>query len=298
MSRVLEVNDLHVHFPLEFGKVVKAVRGVSFHIDRGETLAIVGESGSGKSVSAMSVMRLNDYLHAQYPSGKITLTPSGEAPIDVLSANQSYMQDVRGQHVSMIFQEPMTSLNPVLKNGFQVTEAILRHQAVSEDEAAKRAMELFDLVRIPESKKRFAQYPHQLSGGMRQRVMIAMALACRPSLLIADEPTTALDVTIQAQILDLIKMLQKEIGMSVLFITHDMGVVAEVADRVAVMLLGKKVEEGPAADIFHRPQHAYTQALLNAVPRLGSMKGKDAPEKFQNVEVSGTFAEMAEAETA
>jgi glutathione transport system ATP-binding protein len=277
---------------------VKAVRGVSFHIERGETLAIVGESGSGKSVSAMSVMRLNDYLHAKYPSGKITLTPSEEQPIDILTQTQSRMQDVRGQHVSMIFQEPMTSLNPVLRNGFQVTEAILRHQAVSEDEAKKRALELFDLVRIPESKKRFQQYPHQLSGGMRQRVMIAMALACRPSLLIADEPTTALDVTIQAQILDLIKMLQKEIGMSVLFITHDMGVVAEVADRVAVMLLGKKVEEGPAAEIFHRPQHPYTQALLNAVPRLGSMKGKDAPEKFQNVEVSGTFAEMAETQGA
>ena len=295
-ERVLEVEDLHVHFPLEHGRVVKAVRGVSFHIDRGETLAIVGESGSGKSVTAMSVMRLNDFLHAKYPSGKITLKPSGAAPIDVLSQSQRRMQDVRGDHVSMIFQEPMTSLNPVLRNGFQVTEAIMRHQDLSEDEARKRALELFDLVRIPESKKRFAQYPHQLSGGMRQRVMIAMALACRPSLLIADEPTTALDVTIQAQILDLIKMLQEEIGMAVLFITHDMGVVAEVADRVAVMLLGKKVEEGTAEEIFHRPQHPYTQALLNAVPRLGSMRGKDTPEKFQNVEVTGTFAEMAEAE--
>ena len=298
MSRVLQVDDLHVHFPLEFGRVVKAVRGVSFHIDRGETLAIVGESGSGKSVSAMSVMRLNDYMHAQYPSGKITMTPGGGQPIDVLNASQSFMQDVRGQHVSMIFQEPMTSLNPVLKNGFQVTEAILRHQDVTEDEARKRALELFDLVRIPESIKRFGQYPHQLSGGMRQRVMIAMALACRPSLLIADEPTTALDVTIQAQILDLIKMLQKEIGMAVLFITHDMGVVAEVADRVAVMLLGRKVEEGTAEEIFHRPQHPYTQALLNAVPRLGSMQGKDLPEKFQGVEISGTFAEMAETQGA
>ncbi|MEM7056846.1 MAG: ABC transporter ATP-binding protein [Pseudomonadota bacterium] len=293
-NRVLEVEDLHVHFPLEYGRVVKAVRGVSFHIDRGETLAIVGESGSGKSVTAMSVMRLNDFLHAKYPSGKVTMTPMGEAPIDVLNESQRRMQDVRGDHVAMIFQEPMTSLNPVLKNGFQVTEAIMRHQALGEDEAQKRALELFDLVRIPESLKRFNQYPHQLSGGMRQRVMIAMALSCRPSLLIADEPTTALDVTIQAQILELIKQLQKEIGMAVLFITHDMGVVAEVADRVAVMLLGKKVEEGPAADIFHRPQHPYTQALLSAVPRLGSMRGKDLPEKFDNVEVKGTFAEMAE----
>jgi glutathione transport system ATP-binding protein len=185
----------------------------------------------------------------------------------------------------------MTSLNPVLRNGFQVTEAIMRHQDVSEEQAKKQALDLFDLVRIPEGKKRFDQYPHQLSGGMRQRVMIAMALSCRPSLLIADEPTTALDVTIQAQILDLIKMLQKEIGMAVLFITHDMGVVAEVADRVAVFLLGEKVEEGPAEQIFHRPEHSYTQALLNAVPRLGSMRGKDKPEKFQNVEVRGTFAE-------
>ena len=293
-ERVLEVNDLHVHFPLEYGRVVKAVRGVSFHIDRGETLAIVGESGSGKSVTAMSVMRLNDFLHAQYPSGTITMTPMGEEPIDVLAQNQRRMQDVRGDHVAMIFQEPMTSLNPVLKNGFQVTEAIMRHQALTEEEAQKRALDLFDLVRIPEAKKRFIQYPHQLSGGMRQRVMIAMALSCRPSLLIADEPTTALDVTIQAQILELIKMLQKEIGMAVLFITHDMGVVAEVADRVAVMLLGKKVEEGPASKIFHNPEHPYTQALLSAVPRLGSMRGKDAPEKFQNVEVKGTFAEMAE----
>jgi len=293
-DRILEVQDLHVHFPLEHGRVVKAVRGVSFHINRGETLAIVGESGSGKSVTAMSVMRLNDFMHAKYPSGSITLRPARGEPIDILSASQSKMQDVRGDHVSMIFQEPMTSLNPVLRNGFQVTEAIMRHQEVGEEEATKRGLELFDLVRIPESKKRFRQYPHQLSGGMRQRVMIAMALACRPSLLIADEPTTALDVTIQAQILDLVKLLQEEIGMAVLFITHDMGVVAEVADRVAVMLLGEKVEEGSAEEIFHRPQHPYTQALLNAVPKLGSMRGKDGPEKFHNVEVKGTFAEMAE----
>ena len=293
-QRVLEVENLHVHFPMEFGKVVKAVRGVSFHIDRGETLAIVGESGSGKSVTAMSVMRLNENAHGIIPEGKIAFTPSGEETIDITAAPLNRMQDVRGRHVSMIFQEPMTSLNPVLKNGFQVTEAIMRHQSVSEEEATRRALELFDLVRIPEGKKRFTQYPHQLSGGMRQRVMIAMALSCRPSLLIADEPTTALDVTIQAQILELIKMLQKEIGMSVLFITHDMGVVAEVADRVAVFLLGKKVEEGPASKIFHNPEHPYTQALLNAVPRLGSMRGKDAPEKFQGVEMKGTFAEMAE----
>ena len=296
VQRVLDVEDLHVHFPLEHGRVVKAVRGVSFHIDRGETLAIVGESGSGKSVTAMSVMRLNENAHGIIPKGKITFTTTKGKVLDITGMSLRAMQDVRGKHVSMIFQEPMTSLNPVLRNGFQVTEAIMRHQDVTEEEAKKRALEIFDLVRIPESKKRFTQYPHQLSGGMRQRVMIAMALSCRPSLLIADEPTTALDVTIQAQILDLIKMLQEEIGMAVLFITHDMGVVAEVADRVAVMLQGKKVEEGPAAKIFHNPEHPYTQALLNAVPRLGSMKGTDKPEKFQNVEVTGTFAEMAEAQ--
>ncbi len=296
-QRVLTVDDLHVHFPLEFGRVVKAVRGVSFHIDKGETLAIVGESGSGKSVTAMSVMRLNENAHGIIPQGKITMTTRDGITTDITAASLRKMQDVRGRDASMIFQEPMTSLNPVLRNGFQVTEAILRHQEVSEEEAKKRALDLFELVRIPEGKKRFEQYPHQLSGGMRQRVMIAMALSCRPSLLIADEPTTALDVTIQAQILDLIKILQEEIGMAVLFITHDMGVVAEVADRVAVMLSGKKVEEGEASQIFHQPRHPYTQALLNAVPRLGSMTGKRDPEKFLGVEMKGTFAEMAEMET-
>jgi len=296
MSRVLTVENLHVHFPLEFGKIVKAVRGVSFHIDKGETLAIVGESGSGKSVTAMSILRLNENAHGIMPEGSIALNTRAGEEIDIVGASVRRMQDVRGGDVSMIFQEPMTSLNPVLRNGFQVTEAILRHQDVTEDEARKRALDLFDLVRIPEGKKRFQQYPHQLSGGMRQRVMIAMALSCRPSLLIADEPTTALDVTIQAQILDLIKLLQEEIGMAVLFITHDMGVVAEVADRVAVMLSGKKVEEGSAEQIFHNPNHPYTRALLNAVPRLGSMKGKTQPEKFQGVEMKGTFAEMAELE--
>ena len=291
--RLLEVDDLHVHFPLERDRVVKAVRGVSFHIDRGETLALVGESGSGKSVTALSLMRLNEYAHGIMPAGSIRMHVSDDESYDIRACTVEQMQDIRGRHISMIFQEPMTSLNPVLRNGFQVMETIRRHQDKSEDEARRQAMELFELVRIPETEKRFNQYPHQLSGGMRQRVMIAMALACRPSLLIADEPTTALDVTIQAQILDLIKALQEEIGMSVLFITHDMGVVAEIADRVAVMLEGEKVEEGPAVDLFAKPQHPYTRALLNAVPRLGSMKGKDAPEKFVNVEVRGTFSEAA-----
>ncbi|MEL6372879.1 MAG: ABC transporter ATP-binding protein [Pseudomonadota bacterium] len=294
-TRLLDVENLVVNFPMDSGRVVRAVRGVTFHINQGETLAIVGESGSGKSVSAMACMRLHDTSNGVQQQGRIMLSPVNHEPINIMTATEDDMHDVRGRHVSMIFQEPMTSLNPVLQNGFQVMESILCHQNTSEQEARKRALELFDLVRIPEAKKRFNQYPHHLSGGMCQRVMIAMALSCRPSLLIADEPTTALDVTIQAQILDLVKMLQKEIGMSVLFITHDMGVVAEVADRVAVMLLGEKIEEGPAADIFHRPQHPYTQALLNAVPRLGSMKGKSMPEKFANVEVRGTFAEAEKA---
>ncbi len=292
-KNLVEVRNLHVHFPLERDRVVKAVRGIDFHIERGETLALVGESGSGKSVTAMALMRLNEFAHGYMPEGEIVLNASSGETYDIPACSPAQMQDIRGRDISMIFQEPMTSLNPVLQNGFQVMETIQRHQDRSESEARKQAMELFELVRIPETEKRFNQYPHQLSGGMRQRVMIAMALACRPSLLIADEPTTALDVTIQAQILDLIKALQEEIGMAVLFITHDMGVVAEVADRVAVMLEGEKVEEGTARNVFTRPKHPYTRALLNAVPRLGSMKGKNKPEKFKNVEVRGTFSEAA-----
>lgn len=280
---LLEVKDLHVHFPMEDNRVVKAVRGVSFHINRGETLALVGESGSGKSVTAMALMRLNENANGIMPKGEIYLHDQHGVTHDIPNCTIPQMQDIRGQHIAMIFQEPMTSLNPVLQNGFQVMETIQRHQGKSETDAKKQALELFELVRIPETPKRFVQYPHHLSGGMRQRVMIAMALACRPSLLIADEPTTALDVTIQAQILDLIKSLQEEIGMAVLFITHDMGVVAEVADRVAVMFHGKKVEEGDAISLYKNPQHEYTQALLDAVPRLGSMKDKDKPEKFVNI---------------
>ena len=294
-TKLIEVKNLHVHFPLDGERVVKAVRGVDFHINRGETLALVGESGSGKSVTAMALMRLNENAHGYMPEGEIKLHLPEAETYDIPECSLEQMQNVRGKHISMIFQEPMTSLNPVLQNGFQVMETIQRHQGKSESEARKQAMDLFRMVRIPETEKRFNQYPHHLSGGMRQRVMIAMALACRPSLLIADEPTTALDVTIQAQILDLIKALQEEIGMAVLFITHDMGVVAEVADRVAVMLEGKKVEEGNAKTIFKSPKHPYTKALLNAVPRLGSMKGKNKPQKFKNVSVRGTFSEAARA---
>ena len=283
-NRLIEVNDLKVHFPLE-DRTVKAVDGVSWHINKGETLAVVGESGSGKSVTAMSIMRLTDNAGGKIPSGEILFRkPSGDV-VDIAQQSMEEMRAIRGNDISMIFQEPMTSLNPVFTVGFQIAEAIMLHQGKTEEQALQQALEMLKLVRIPEPEKQLNQYPHQLSGGMRQRVMIAMALSCRPSLLIADEPTTALDVTIQAQILDLIKQLQNEIGMSVMFITHDMGVVAEVADRVVVMLRGKKVEEGPAQQIFENPQHPYTKALLAAVPRLGSMKGHNLPMKFANVDV-------------
>ena len=284
-KRLIEVEDLRVHFPLD-DRTVKAVDGVSWHIDKGETLAVVGESGSGKSVTAMALMRLTDNAGGHIPTGKIMFRKPEGGVVDIVKQTPEQMRYIRGNDISMIFQEPMTSLNPVFTVGFQIAEAIMLHQNKTEEQALGQALEMLKLVRIPEPEKQLTQYPHQLSGGMRQRVMIAMALSCRPSLLIADEPTTALDVTIQAQILDLIKMLQNEIGMSVMFITHDMGVVAEVADRVVVMLRGKKVEEGPAEQIFHQPQHPYTKALLAAVPRLGSMKTHKLPMKFANVDIS------------
>ena len=284
-KRLIEVDDLRVYFPLE-DETVKAVEGVSWHIDKGETLAVVGESGSGKSVTAMSLMRLTDYAGGKIMSGTANFRRKNGNTLDLASEQQDVMRDIRGNDISMIFQEPMTSLNPVFTVGMQIAEAIILHQGKTEEEALEMALEMLKLVRIPEPEKQLTQYPHQLSGGMRQRVMIAMALSCRPSLLIADEPTTALDVTIQAQILGLIKKLQQDIGMSVMFITHDMGVVAEVADRVVVMLRGEKVEEGPAAEIFHNPQHPYTKALLSAVPRLGSMNGRKLPAKFANVDIS------------
>jgi glutathione transport system ATP-binding protein len=283
-NRLIEVDDLRVHFPLE-DETVKAVDGVSWHINKGETLAVVGESGSGKSVTAMSLMRLTDYAGGKIMSGTVNFRRKTGSVIDLASEPQNVMRNIRGNDISMIFQEPMTSLNPVFTVGMQIAEAIVLHQGKTEQEAFDMALEMLKLVRIPEPEKQLSQYPHQLSGGMRQRVMIAMALSCRPSLLIADEPTTALDVTIQAQILDLIKLLQRDIGMSVMFITHDMGVVAEVADRVVVMLRGEIVEEGPALEVFHNPQHPYTKALLSAVPKLGSMTGRVMPAKFANVDV-------------
>jgi glutathione transport system ATP-binding protein len=285
---VVDVQDLRVYFPLE-DSTVKAVDGISFHINKGETVAVVGESGSGKSVSAMALMRLNDASGGKMPSGAINLRLPDDSVVDVVQLADDDLRQIRGNAVSMIFQEPMTSLNPVYTVGFQIAEAIMLHQGMNEKDAEQSALAMLKLVRIPEPEKQLKQYPHHLSGGMRQRVMIAMALSCRPQLLIADEPTTALDVTIQAQILDLIKTLQDEIGMAVLFITHDMGVVAEVADRVVVMFKGHIVEQGTAETIFHKPEHPYTRALINAVPRLGSMNGKDTPEKFPDVGQTDTF---------
>ena len=284
-NRLIEVDDLRVHFSLQ-NVTIKAVDGVSWHIGKGETLAVVGESGSGKSVTAMSLMRVIENMGGRIPSGTLNFRRRNGNTIDIVKQPLDTMRELRGNEISMIFQEPMTSLNPVFKVGYQISEAIILHQGKTFKEAESLALEMLRLVRIPEPEKQMKQYPHQLSGGMRQRVMIAMALSCRPSLLIADEPTTALDVTTQAQILDLIKMLQKDIGMSVMFITHDMGVVAEMADRVVIMLGGEKVEEGPVRQIFENPQHPYTIALLNAVPRLGSMAGRTNPEKFANVDIS------------
>ena len=286
-QRVVAVDDLSVTFRRE-GATFDAVRNVSFHVDRGETLAIVGESGSGKSVTSLALMRLVEHGGGAITSGRIAFRRRGGAIVDLAQASGATMRGIRGADIAMIFQEPMTSLNPVFTVGDQISEAIALHQSKSPSEARAETLRLLELVRIPEARRVFARYPHQLSGGMRQRVMIAMALSCRPSLLIADEPTTALDVTIQAQILQLVRGLQDEMNMGVIFITHDMGVVAEVADRVLVMYRGEKVEEGESDRIFAAPEHRYTRALLAAVPKLGSMQGTDAPEKFPLLKVEGT----------
>jgi len=286
-QRVVAVEDLSVMFRRERA-TFDAVRNVSFHVDRGETLAIVGESGSGKSVTSLALMRLVEHGGGEITSGRIALRRRGGALVDLAQASAAAMRGIRGADIAMIFQEPMTSLNPVFTVGDQISEAIALHQSKRAPEARAEALRLLDLVRIPEARRVFARYPHQLSGGMRQRVMIAMALSCRPALLIADEPTTALDVTIQAQILQLIRGLQDEMNMGVIFITHDMGVVAEVADRVLVMYRGEKVEEGESERIFATPAHRYTRALLAAVPRLGSMRGTDSPEKFPLLKADST----------
>ncbi|KVK73181.1 glutathione ABC transporter ATP-binding protein [Burkholderia cepacia] len=285
-QRVVAVDDLSVTFRRE-GATFDAVRNVSFHVDRGETLAIVGESGSGKSVTSLALMRLVEHGGGAITNGRIAFRRRGGALVDLAQASGATMRGIRGADIAMIFQEPMTSLNPVFTVGDQISEAIALHQSKTASEARAETLRLLELVRIPEARRVFARYPHQLSGGMRQRVMIAMALSCRPALLIADEPTTALDVTIQAQILQLVRGLQDEMNMGVIFITHDMGVVAEVADRVLVMYRGEKVEEGESDRIFAAPAHRYTRALLAAVPKLGSMQGTDVPEKFPLLKVEG-----------
>jgi len=282
-ERVLDVADLRVSFTLAPRTTFEAVRGVSFHIDKGETLALVGESGSGKSVTAMTLIRLTEYDGATITGGNVRLRLLDGRLEDLTAVSLERMTEIRGADISIVFQDPMSSLNPVFAVGEQIAEAVMRHQGKSRDEAADIALKALELVRVPDARRRMRQYPHQLSGGMRQRVMIAMAMCCRPALMILDEPTTALDVTIQAQIIDLVRALQKEIGMSVLFITHDMGVVAEIADRICVMLRGEIVETGTVYEIFERPQHPYTRSLIAAVPRLGSMRDSDLPQKFPMV---------------
>ena len=279
---ILSIDGLTTVFPTIDGDV-PAVIDMSFSISAGETVAVVGESGSGKSVTARSILRLTDYQGAKLRSGAINFRGRDGQMRDLAKLDPAQMRRIRGNDISIIFQEPLTALNPVMSVGEQIAEAIVLHQNKTYAQAMEQALKQLELARIPEAARRLDQYPHELSGGMRQRVMIAMALACRPQLLIADEPTTALDVTIQAQILSLIRALQAEIGMAVLFITHDMGVVAEIADRVVVMYQGRKVEEGPVAQIFSNPQHPYTKALLAAVPRLGAMAGKTSPEPFPRI---------------
>lgn len=283
---VLSVDNLTTAFRID-GAWRPVVNRVSFDVAAGETVAIVGESGSGKSVTSLSVMRLLDPAQSRI-EGRIRLQGR-----DLLSLPEHEMRKVRGNEIAMIFQEPMTSLNPLFTIGDQISEALLCHGNLSVSEARAETIKLLEKVRIPSAASRFDEYPHRFSGGMRQRVMIAMALASKPKLLIADEPTTALDVTIQGQILDLIKELQEEDGMSVLFITHDMGVVAEIADRTVVMYRGEQVETGQTADIFHRGQHPYTRALLAAVPVLGSMHGRTRPLRFPVVDPSTGVANEA-----
>lgn len=260
---LLEIDRLQTHFGTPDG-VVRAVEGVSFNIDEGETVALVGESGCGKSVTAMSILRL-----IPQPPGRIA-GAIHFAGRNLLDMPESEMRKLRGNEIGMIFQEPMTSLNPVLTVGRQIGETLRLHQGLPPRDADRRAAEMLALVGISEAKRRVREYPHQLSGGMRQRVLIAIALACNPRLLIADEPTTALDVTIQAQILDLMRDLKQRLGSAIMLITHDLGVVAEMAERVVVMYAGRKVEEAGVRDIFANPQHPYTRGLLGAVPKLGS----------------------------
>jgi peptide/nickel transport system ATP-binding protein len=277
----LEVTGLQTYFYTRDG-IVRAVEDVSFHVDRGETLAIVGESGCGKSMTALSIMRLIPDPPGRIVGGRIVL--DGQ---DLMELSEAEMRDVRGNDISMIFQEPMTSLNPVMRIGKQISEALILHQGMTKAQALARSVEMLELVKIPEPERRVKEFPHQLSGGMRQRVMIAMALACNPKVLIADEPTTALDVTIQAQILDLIVKLQEDLETGVILITHDLGVVAETANRVIVMYAGRKVEEADVNTLFANPRHPYTRGLLASVPSLVIVSGQDEAPQERLEEIPG-----------
>ncbi|WP_456318159.1 ABC transporter ATP-binding protein [Priestia megaterium] len=271
MEKMLQIKNLHVQFST-YGGRVQAVRGVSFDLHKGETLAIVGESGCGKSVTSQSIMRLIPTPPGRITSGSILF--KGQ---DLTKLSEKKMRDVRGADISMIFQDPMTALNPTLRVGEQIAENIMQHENISKEKAKEKAFEMLELVGIPNPKERLKQYPHEFSGGMRQRIVIAMALVCNPEVLIADEPTTALDVTIQAQILELFKDIQQKTDVSIVLITHDLGVVAQVADRVAVMYAGKIVEIGTRRDIFYTPQHPYTKGLLRSVPRLDLYESELVP---------------------
>jgi len=283
---IARIEGLRVSFETKDGPVI-GVEDVSFEIAPGETVCIVGESGSGKSVSSLSLMRLVEFGGGEIAAGRLIFDRKDGGNLDLAGAGQDLMRHIRGNEIGMIFQEPMTALNPVFTVGRQLTEGLRVHMGMTRSQAEARALDLLREVRIPEPERRLTQYPHELSGGMRQRVVIAMAMACKPRLLIADEPTTALDVTIQAEILALMDRLKRETGTAVMFITHDMAVVAQMADRVVVMYRGKKVEEGPVEQIFEAPQHDYTKALLAAVPKLGEMRGKAAPEPMKLMGVEG-----------
>jgi peptide/nickel transport system ATP-binding protein len=283
---ILEVEDLRTWFFTRDG-VVRAVDGVSLHVMPGETLAVVGESGCGKSVTALSILRLVPTPPGRIVSGRIRF-----AGRELLDFSEAEMRDVRGNDISMIFQEPMTSLNPVLTIGHQIAETLTLHQGLDRRAALERSVEMLRLVHIPEARRRIGQYPHQLSGGMRQRVMIAMALACNPKLLIADEPTTALDVTIQAQILDLMRELKDKIDAAIVLITHDLGVVAEMAQRVVVMYAGRKAEEALVEPLFRRPLHPYTKGLLNSIPQLGATLAAESAGRL--AEIPGTVPSLRE----
>jgi glutathione transport system ATP-binding protein len=287
---LLSVRDLTVEFDTPAGRF-RAVDGLSFDVRAGRTLAIVGESGSGKSVTSQAIMRLTDYSGGHIVGGEVQFRSKIHGPLDMAQADDDTLRSIRGNEIAMIFQEPMTSLNPVFAIGNQIAEALILHQAMTPSQARTEARALLEKVRLPDAERLLDAYPHALSGGMRQRVMIAMALSCRPALLIADEPTTALDVTIQAQILNIIRELQRDLNTAVMFITHDMGVVAQMADEVVVMWRGRCVEQGPVAQIFSAPQHPYTRALLSAVPRLGSLTGQPLPKRTPLIVLDGIGAD-------